>query len=309
MALITYGNGAKVIVPMQATRGFDKAAMKAAVPNALPGGWTPMGEGLYRGWDEVRWVANGTQSGLRVIVLFTDGSANGVPGDWDGTGHRQERLDIGLPAAITRSGQHHDQQPGHPGSVRRADRCPEPDADDVRRHLHGHERRQGRNRLSPLRRIDGHELAAGGEPSHASPQQRHPDVVSVPDQRAQRGRRVAVVAARPDGLQRRQRPLPGPRAEHQERGDQPGRDHRECGAQRCDRRLSDPHLHDRHGPARAASAGQQAPKAPKACSCASPTTSGRPTTTARRWKGSTTSPRPKRTWVRRSRRCRVRLFA
>jgi hypothetical protein len=86
MALITYGNGARVVVPMQATRGFDKAGMMAAVPNALPGGWTPMGEGLYRGWDEVRWVANGTQSGLRVIVLFTDGSANGVPGDWDGTG-------------------------------------------------------------------------------------------------------------------------------------------------------------------------------------------------------------------------------
>jgi Flp pilus assembly protein TadG len=86
MALITYGNGARVIVPMQATRGFDKVAMKAAVPNTLPGGWTPMAEALYRGWDEVKWVSNGTQSGLRVIVLFTDGSANGVPGNWDGTG-------------------------------------------------------------------------------------------------------------------------------------------------------------------------------------------------------------------------------
>jgi Flp pilus assembly protein TadG len=86
MALITYGNGATVRVPMQANRGFNKPAMMAAVPDALPGGWTPMAEGLYRGWDEVRWVAPGTQSGLRVIVLFTDGSANGVPGNWDGTG-------------------------------------------------------------------------------------------------------------------------------------------------------------------------------------------------------------------------------
>jgi Flp pilus assembly protein TadG len=86
MALITYGNGARVVVPMQAPRGFNKPGMIAAVPNGLPGGWTPMAEGLYRGWDEVRWIANGTQSGLRVIVLFTDGSANGVPGDWDGTG-------------------------------------------------------------------------------------------------------------------------------------------------------------------------------------------------------------------------------
>jgi Flp pilus assembly protein TadG len=86
MALMTYGNGARVIVPMLASRGFDKPGMIAAVPDALPGGWTPMAEGLYRGWDEVRWVANGSQSGLRVIVLFTDGSANGVPGNWDGTG-------------------------------------------------------------------------------------------------------------------------------------------------------------------------------------------------------------------------------
>jgi Mg-chelatase subunit ChlD len=86
MSLITYGNGANVIVPMQSTRGFDKTAMKAAVPNTLPGGWTPMAEGPYRGWDEVRWINSGSQSGLRVIVLFTDGSANGVPGNWDGTG-------------------------------------------------------------------------------------------------------------------------------------------------------------------------------------------------------------------------------
>jgi len=60
--------------------------MIASIPSGLPGGWTPMGEGLYRGWDEVRSVPSGQQSGLRVIVLFTDGSANGVPGLWDGSG-------------------------------------------------------------------------------------------------------------------------------------------------------------------------------------------------------------------------------
>jgi Flp pilus assembly protein TadG len=86
LSLITYGNGARVVVPMQSSRGFNKAGMIASVPNSLPGGWTPMGEGLYRGWDEVRSVPNGTQSGLRVIVLFTDGSANGVPGMWDTSG-------------------------------------------------------------------------------------------------------------------------------------------------------------------------------------------------------------------------------
>jgi Flp pilus assembly protein TadG len=86
LALITYGLGAQVVQQMPSTRGFNKSAMMASIPSSLPGGWTPMGEGLYRGWDEVRSVPNGSQSGLRVIVLFTDGSANGVPGLWDGSG-------------------------------------------------------------------------------------------------------------------------------------------------------------------------------------------------------------------------------
>jgi Flp pilus assembly protein TadG len=86
LALITYGNGVQVVQQMPSTRGFNKSAMIAAIPSSLPGGWTPMAEGIYRGWDELRSVPTGTQSGLRVIVLFTDGSANGVPGFWDGTG-------------------------------------------------------------------------------------------------------------------------------------------------------------------------------------------------------------------------------
>jgi len=86
MALITYSYGAKVIDPMPAGFGFDKDKLKADVPNALPGGTTSMAEGLYRGWDEVRSVATGQQAGLRVIVLFTDGSGNVFPGFLDGSG-------------------------------------------------------------------------------------------------------------------------------------------------------------------------------------------------------------------------------
>jgi hypothetical protein len=41
-----------------------------------------MVEGLFRGWDEVRSVPAGAQSGLRVIVLFTDGASNSVPGNY-----------------------------------------------------------------------------------------------------------------------------------------------------------------------------------------------------------------------------------
>jgi Flp pilus assembly protein TadG len=86
MALVTYSFGAKVLDPMPAGFGFDKDKLKADVPNALPGGTTSMAEGLYRGWDEVRSVASGQQAGLRVIVLFTDGSGNVLPGFLDASG-------------------------------------------------------------------------------------------------------------------------------------------------------------------------------------------------------------------------------
>jgi Flp pilus assembly protein TadG len=86
MALITYSFGARVLDPMPVGFGFDKDKLKADVPNALPGGTTSMAEGLYRGWDEVRSVPGGQQAGLRVIVLFTDGSGNVLPGFIDGSG-------------------------------------------------------------------------------------------------------------------------------------------------------------------------------------------------------------------------------
>jgi hypothetical protein len=83
LALVFYGNGATVIDQMPASRGFNKAKMIGDIPNGLPGGSTAMVEGLYRGWDELRTVPAGQQSGLRVIVLFTDGASNSVPGDYD----------------------------------------------------------------------------------------------------------------------------------------------------------------------------------------------------------------------------------
>jgi Flp pilus assembly protein TadG len=82
LSLVTFGNGARVLAQMPLARGFNKAGVMAAVPDALPGGSTNMVEGLYRGWDELRSVPDGQQSGLRVIVLFTDGASNSVPGDY-----------------------------------------------------------------------------------------------------------------------------------------------------------------------------------------------------------------------------------
>ena len=83
VALATFGNGADVLDMMPSTRGFNKTKVVADVPSTLPGGSTNMVEGLYRGWDELRSVPAGTQSGLRVIVLFTDGASNSVPAFWD----------------------------------------------------------------------------------------------------------------------------------------------------------------------------------------------------------------------------------
>jgi Mg-chelatase subunit ChlD len=91
LSLVLFSNGATVEYPMPSSRGFNKATIKAEVPNSLPGGSTAMVQGLYRGWDELRSVPTGQQSGLRVIVLFTDGASNSVPGTWPGVPVGQAR--------------------------------------------------------------------------------------------------------------------------------------------------------------------------------------------------------------------------
>ncbi len=85
VALITYSDAARVLDQMPSSRGFNKAKLIADVPQTLPNGSTAMVEGLFRGWDEVRAVPRGQQSGLRVIVLFTDGASNSVPGIYPGS--------------------------------------------------------------------------------------------------------------------------------------------------------------------------------------------------------------------------------
>ena len=104
LALTIFSNGAGVLDQMPSSRGFDKTQVEADVPGTLPGGSTLMVEGLYRGWDELRTVPSGQQSGLRVIVLFTDGASNGVPGMYDALRHCQVAAHLGLPAVRDRSG-------------------------------------------------------------------------------------------------------------------------------------------------------------------------------------------------------------
>jgi Flp pilus assembly protein TadG len=91
LSLVTFSNGAKVLDQMPSSRGFDKVRLINDVPQSLPNGSTLMVEGLYRGWDELRAVPSGQQSGLRIIVLFTDGASNGLPGNYDGKGARSLR--------------------------------------------------------------------------------------------------------------------------------------------------------------------------------------------------------------------------
>ncbi len=92
VALVTYGNHARVLDQMPASRGFNKSQVMADIPNNLPGGSTAMVDGLYRGWDEMRTVPAGQQSGLRVVVLFTDGASNSVPGIYDAVAGQQRNL-------------------------------------------------------------------------------------------------------------------------------------------------------------------------------------------------------------------------
>jgi Flp pilus assembly protein TadG len=82
LSLTVFGNGAQVLDQMPSSRGFNKSSLISHIPAAANGS-TNMVEGLYRGWDELRYVPTGTQSGLRIIVLFTDGASNGVPGKYD----------------------------------------------------------------------------------------------------------------------------------------------------------------------------------------------------------------------------------
>lgn len=82
MALIMYSSNTVVFDPINTSRGFTRSSLNSHIASvSAPGGYTVMSEGLYRGWDELRRVAPANQSGLRVIVLFTDG----FPNSWSGT--------------------------------------------------------------------------------------------------------------------------------------------------------------------------------------------------------------------------------
>jgi Mg-chelatase subunit ChlD len=77
MALIFFASDAVVAEPINtAGRGFDRASIVSHIEDSAQEGKTATAEGLFRGWDQLRLVPPDIQSGLRVIVLFTDGAPN-----------------------------------------------------------------------------------------------------------------------------------------------------------------------------------------------------------------------------------------
>ncbi len=84
VSLTVYSTNTTVMDAMRSPgRGFSKSAINGHIAAVSSGGNTGTAEGLYQGWDQLRTVPYNTQSGLRIIVLFTDGSPNAISGDFN----------------------------------------------------------------------------------------------------------------------------------------------------------------------------------------------------------------------------------
>jgi len=82
VALITFSANTLVADPMRSERGFDLSSIDSHIDSTVANGGTATAEGLYQGWDQLRTVPTGSQSGLRIVLLFTDGSPNSVAGQF-----------------------------------------------------------------------------------------------------------------------------------------------------------------------------------------------------------------------------------
>jgi Flp pilus assembly protein TadG len=61
-------------------RGFNLGTLQSDIGNLQLAGSTSTAEGLYQSWNQLRLIPVNNQSGLRVVVLFTDGAPNSWPG-------------------------------------------------------------------------------------------------------------------------------------------------------------------------------------------------------------------------------------
>ena len=79
IALITFSSGTTVMDQIRSTRGFDMDQIKTHINSTTPDGATATAEALYQAWDQLRTVPPESRNGLRIVVLFTDGSPNSFP--------------------------------------------------------------------------------------------------------------------------------------------------------------------------------------------------------------------------------------
>ena len=108
IALITFSSGTTRAEQMRpgGARGFDLAAIDADIANMQHNGATATAEALYQAWDQLRSVPRDSQSGLRIVVLFTDGSPNSFPGEFKVSPvppTRPGRCDTSTPGAYARA--------------------------------------------------------------------------------------------------------------------------------------------------------------------------------------------------------------
>jgi hypothetical protein len=82
IALITFSSGTTVMDQMPSTRGFNLDSIKMHLDSTTPIGATATAEALYQAWDQLRTVPPESRNGLRVVVLFTDGSPTSFPGQF-----------------------------------------------------------------------------------------------------------------------------------------------------------------------------------------------------------------------------------
>jgi hypothetical protein len=81
MGLVLFSTTTNVADPINLIgRGFDRNAIESHIDATIADGSTATSEALYQAWDQLRSVPTGTQSALRVVVLFTDGCPNTLSG-------------------------------------------------------------------------------------------------------------------------------------------------------------------------------------------------------------------------------------
>jgi Flp pilus assembly protein TadG len=79
IALIMFSGGTDVAYQMTAARGFDPDAIAGKILATDAIGPTATAEALFQAWDQLRSVPPDARSGLRIVVLFTDGTPNAFP--------------------------------------------------------------------------------------------------------------------------------------------------------------------------------------------------------------------------------------